>query len=98
MMVLCSRLLYARKTRDNSRQRWIKEPACKRASERARVHLRSNMRTDPSAPHEAKTSDDGANARSYTSLSCAISCVLACCVCAGARAAQRSTHETTRGG
>jgi hypothetical protein len=39
------------------------------------------MRTDPSAPTDAKTSVPRANAMSYTSLSCAISCVFACCVC-----------------
>ena len=35
------------------------------------------MRTDPSAPTEAKTSrDEGDHATSYTSRSCAISCVI----------------------
>src|SRR5271163_4696384 len=39
---------------------------------------RSNMRTDPSAPHETKTSTLCAQKRtSKTSLSCAMSCVLA---------------------
>ena len=36
------------------------------------------MRTEPSAPTEAKMWTPAANARSYTSLSCAISCVFAC--------------------
>ena len=41
---------------------------------------RSNIRTDPSAPTDAKMSFPCANAKSKTSLSCAISCVRAFCV------------------
>jgi hypothetical protein len=42
-------------------------------------YLRSNMRTDPSAPQDAKTcSLPATKATSKTSLSCAIKCVLAC--------------------
>lgn len=45
------------------------------------VYLRSNMRTEPSAPTDAKRSVPLAKAMSYTSLSWAMSCVMADCLC-----------------
>ena len=43
-------------------------------------NLRSNIRTEPSAPTDANISVPCENAMSYTSLSWAMSCVKLCCV------------------